>query len=92
MTARDRSRTRSTKWISRIQCGCQPEASGILTPGQVRRILSVRRQSVAPRRHDGFVPIAQNSVHASGQGVDNFVNFAFLGTWSNQALRLDLCE
>src|SRR5580704_14924886 len=64
----------------------------ILTHRQVRRILIIGSQSVAPCTHDAFVPVARDSVHAPGKSVDTLVNFAFLSPRPNQVLSLDLCE
>jgi hypothetical protein len=62
----------------------------ILTHLQVRRILIIGSQSVAPCTPDALVPIGPDSVHAPGKRVDTLVNLAFSGPRANQALGLDL--
>jgi hypothetical protein len=50
----------------------------ILPNRQIWGILIIGSQSVAPRPHDAFVPIARDSIHAPGKRVDTLINPVFL--------------
>jgi len=57
---------------------------------QIRRVLIVGSQGVAPRSDDALVPIALNPVHLFSQSVNIFVDLAFLGPWMNEVSRFNL--